>query len=177
MPLMSMSISGCASRSFIIGIRLWPPARILAPGAYLASRLSAWPTVAAFSYSTCAGTCTHASRGARAPFVLFERLRNLILLVLVMTSHQAGTAKEQGSGLMPYVLTVGRCYGSSCGDDAHAGVCDDPDAAERVRSGGQARVGPRRRHRARRQRVGGLPGDHRPAPGSRRPADHPQPGR
>ena len=36
-PLMSMSTSGCASRSFIIGIRLCPPARILAPGAYLAS--------------------------------------------------------------------------------------------------------------------------------------------
>ena len=55
---MSISTSGCASRSFIIGIRLCPPARIRASGPYLASSASACSTLAAFSYSTCAGTCT-----------------------------------------------------------------------------------------------------------------------
>ena len=44
---MSTSTSGCASRSFIIGIRLCPPARILAPGAYLASSASACATLVA----------------------------------------------------------------------------------------------------------------------------------
>jgi len=39
--LMSTRVSGCASRSFIIGMRLCPPARIRASGPYLASRLSA----------------------------------------------------------------------------------------------------------------------------------------
>ena len=64
---MSMSTSGCASRSFIIGIRLCPPARILAPGAYLASRASACSTLVAFSYSTCAGTCNLTSRAGASP--------------------------------------------------------------------------------------------------------------
>src|SRR6266566_3577908 len=54
---MSIRVAGCASRSFIIGIRLCPPARIRASGPYLASRLRACSTLDAFSYSTCAGTC------------------------------------------------------------------------------------------------------------------------
>ena len=54
---MSTSVSGWASRSFIIGIRLCPPARIRASGPNLASSASACSTLAAFSYSTCAGTC------------------------------------------------------------------------------------------------------------------------
>src|SRR5215469_2586649 len=59
---MSISVSGCASLSFIIGIRLWPPARILASGPNLASRVSACWTLVAFSYSTYAGTCIHPSQ-------------------------------------------------------------------------------------------------------------------
>src|SRR5215469_5260102 len=54
---MSISVSGWARRSFIIGIRLWPPARIRASGPYLVSRDRACGTLVAFSYSTCAGTC------------------------------------------------------------------------------------------------------------------------
>src|SRR5580693_9788349 len=64
---MSISVSGCASRSFIIGIRLCPPARIRASGPNLASRAIASSMLVAFSYSTYAGTCMHppSRRGAR----------------------------------------------------------------------------------------------------------------
>src|ERR1700739_1895513 len=55
---MSISTSGCASRSFIMGIKLCPPARTRAAEPYLASSASACSTLVAFSYSTCAGTCT-----------------------------------------------------------------------------------------------------------------------
>src|SRR5258706_1772753 len=58
---MSISVSGCASRSFIIGMRLCPPARTFASGPNLASRFSAWSRLVAFSYSTYAGTCNAAS--------------------------------------------------------------------------------------------------------------------
>ena len=44
-----------------MGIRLWPPARILASGAYLDSSVRACATLVARSYSTCAGTCTFTS--------------------------------------------------------------------------------------------------------------------
>ena len=54
-PLMSTSTSGWASRSFIIGIRLWPPARMRVSG--LATSDSACSTLVARSYSTCDGTC------------------------------------------------------------------------------------------------------------------------
>src|SRR5262249_55939126 len=62
---MSMRVSGWAIRSFIIGIRLCPPARIRASGPYLASRRSACATLDAFSYSTCAGTCMRPSSRSR----------------------------------------------------------------------------------------------------------------
>ena len=64
---MSISTSGCARRSFIIGIRLCPPARIRASGPYLASSVSACSTLVAFSYSTCAGTCTASSSACVRP--------------------------------------------------------------------------------------------------------------
>src|SRR5260370_910946 len=54
---MSIRVSGCASRSFIIGIRLCPPARMRDSGPNLASSASACSTLAALSYSTYAGTC------------------------------------------------------------------------------------------------------------------------
>ncbi len=51
-PLMSISVSGWASRSFIIGIRLWPPASSRDSGPYRASSSRACSTLAARSYST-----------------------------------------------------------------------------------------------------------------------------
>ena len=60
-PLMSTSSSGWASRSFIIGIRLWPPATTRVSG-LLSSDSACW-TLVARSYSTCAGTCMYASFG------------------------------------------------------------------------------------------------------------------
>src|SRR5215813_7158484 len=62
---MSTSVSGWTSRSFIIGIRLCPPARTLASGPNLASSVRAWLRLVAFSYSTYAGTCIVASPGAQ----------------------------------------------------------------------------------------------------------------
>src|SRR5262245_15742625 len=70
---MSIRVSGWTSRSFIIGIRLCPPARIRASGPYLASRLSAWSTLDAFSYSTCAGTCMRPSLKIPGPREQFTR--------------------------------------------------------------------------------------------------------
>jgi hypothetical protein len=52
---MSTSTSGWASRSFIIGMRLWPPATTRVSG--LLSNDNAWSTLVARSYSTCEGTC------------------------------------------------------------------------------------------------------------------------
>ena len=49
---MSISVSGWASRSFIIGIRLCPPARMRASGPNRSSRARACATLVAFSYST-----------------------------------------------------------------------------------------------------------------------------
>src|SRR5215471_20840940 len=63
---MSTRVSGCASRSFIMGIRLCPPARIRASGPNLASRAIACSTLVALSYSTYAGTCNTASPRERA---------------------------------------------------------------------------------------------------------------
>src|ERR1043166_2024976 len=50
----STSKGGCVSRSFIAGIRLWPPARIFA-SSFWASRLSASSIVFARLYSNDAG--------------------------------------------------------------------------------------------------------------------------
>jgi hypothetical protein len=41
MKFRSIRVAGCASRSFISGIRLWPPAIALASSPCSASRLSA----------------------------------------------------------------------------------------------------------------------------------------
>src|SRR5262249_28051798 len=62
---MSMRVSGWAIRSFIIGIRLCPPARIRASGLYLGRWRWECATLDAFSYSTCAGTCMRPSSRSR----------------------------------------------------------------------------------------------------------------
>src|SRR5919107_2284700 len=55
---MSMSHSGLASRSFIIGSRLWPPAMIRASGPWRWSAAIAPSTLVARSYSNGPGVCT-----------------------------------------------------------------------------------------------------------------------
>src|SRR5918995_3645979 len=55
---MSMSTSGRARRSFIIGNRLWPPATSRASGPWRSSNVSALSTLVASSYSNGAGVCT-----------------------------------------------------------------------------------------------------------------------
>src|SRR6266699_5295799 len=72
---MSTSVSGWARRSFIIGIRLCPPASTLASGPNLASSASAWSTLVAFSYSTYAGTCMRPPLSSIAPRVQCTRRR------------------------------------------------------------------------------------------------------
>ena len=54
---MSTSISGWASRSFIIGIRLCPPATSRVSGPCRASSAMACSTLVARWYSNWAGTC------------------------------------------------------------------------------------------------------------------------
>src|SRR5215207_2191627 len=54
---MSTSTSGAASRSFIIGIRLCPPATSRASGPYRRNKSTASSTEVATSYSNRAGTC------------------------------------------------------------------------------------------------------------------------
>src|SRR3954447_19273015 len=56
---MSMTYSRLASRSFIMGIRLWPPAINRASLPSRPSRLIACSTLLARSYSKGAGTCMH----------------------------------------------------------------------------------------------------------------------
>ena len=69
---MSISSSGLASRSFIIGSRLWPPAITRASGPRSASRAIALSTLVARAYSMGAGVCTppypaDSSSAGRAP--------------------------------------------------------------------------------------------------------------
>ena len=54
---MSIRCSGFASRSFIIGSRLWPPAMMRASGPSRASDAIAPSTLVARSYSNGAGVC------------------------------------------------------------------------------------------------------------------------
>src|SRR5215207_4988016 len=58
---MSTRTSGAASRNFIIGMRLWPPAIRRAPSPYRSRSSTASPTLPATSYSNRAGTCTRLS--------------------------------------------------------------------------------------------------------------------
>src|SRR4051795_5039663 len=60
---MSIRCSGEASRSFIIGSRLWPPAMMRAPAPTRSSAARAPSTLVARSYSNGPGVCT------RRPFV------------------------------------------------------------------------------------------------------------
>ncbi len=55
---MSIRCSGFASRSFIIGSRLWPPAMTRASEPSLCSEAIAPSTLVARSYSNAAGVCT-----------------------------------------------------------------------------------------------------------------------
>src|SRR5258707_14063473 len=54
---MSMRCSGVASRSFIIGSRLWPPAMMRAPAPTLPRAAIATSTLVARLYSNGAGVC------------------------------------------------------------------------------------------------------------------------
>ena len=62
-PLMSIRCSGLASRSFIIGSRLWPPAMMRASGPWRSSAAIAPSTLVARSYSNGAGVCRACSSG------------------------------------------------------------------------------------------------------------------
>ncbi len=61
MPLMSIRCSGLASRSFIIGSRLCPPAMIRASGPSRLRAAMTPSTLVARSYSNAAGVCTSCS--------------------------------------------------------------------------------------------------------------------
>ncbi len=62
---MSIRCSGLASRSFIIGSRLWPPAMIRASGPSRSSAAIAPSTLVARSYSNGAGVCNRAPLAIR----------------------------------------------------------------------------------------------------------------
>src|SRR5580658_1612899 len=85
-PLMSTSSSGWASLSFIIGIRLCPPARTRVSGRV--SNDSACWMLFARSYSTCEGTCMSAAADVLAP-----HLREA-LLELAHRGHAPGVVQE-----------------------------------------------------------------------------------
>src|SRR5258707_5476194 len=89
---MSISVSGWASLSFISGRRLCPPASTFASGPNLVSRFSACSRLAAFSYSTYAGTCNAASPGPPSCPVQFTRRRGdgpvCVIIGRVMTLTQ-----------------------------------------------------------------------------------------
>src|SRR5947209_8063110 len=66
MRLMSISTCGCASRSFIAGIRLWPPARSLASSLCLPSSERASSRLLAATYSNCVGIMVFSGHFTRA---------------------------------------------------------------------------------------------------------------
>src|SRR6266498_442405 len=79
---MSIRCSGFASRSFIIGSRLWPPAISRASGPSRASDAIAPSTLVARSYSNGAGVCTTpplVGAGPREPLADAGLLARLVL--------------------------------------------------------------------------------------------------
>src|SRR5690242_21072814 len=80
---MSMRYSGLASRSFIIGSRLWPPAMIRASAPCLASAAIAPSTVVARSYPNGAGVCKPSSFASAGGHSLTRLPDVLALLVLL----------------------------------------------------------------------------------------------
>src|SRR5581483_7562839 len=92
---MSTRTPGWASRSFIIGIRLWPPASTRVSGR--ASSSSAWPTLVARSYSTWEGTCISAAADVLAPDlrVALLELAHDRLAALVVEQHDVHAAGAQ----------------------------------------------------------------------------------
>src|SRR3954471_10356985 len=84
---MSIRCSGVASRSFIIGSRLWPPAMIRASGPRRSSAAIAPSTLVARSYSKGAGVCMSAPRGKPLPGRP-DVLAPLVLLGRVGADHR-----------------------------------------------------------------------------------------
>ena len=93
---MSIRCSGFASRSFIIGSRLWPPAITRASGPSLCSDAIAPSTLVARSYSNAAGVCTgllsSLGRAVRQPLARCADVFPLLVL------HGRVGADDRGAG-------------------------------------------------------------------------------
>src|SRR4051794_18110337 len=88
---MSTRYSGFASRSFIMGSRLWPPAITRASGPCFTSNAMAPSTLSARSYSNGAGVCTRLP-GRQPPARLPDVLALLVLNRRVRPDH--GRARQ-----------------------------------------------------------------------------------
>src|SRR4051794_3927364 len=86
---MSTRCVGVASRSFIIGSRLWPPAMMRASSPSRSSEAIAPSTLVARSYSNGAGVCT---RVASAHRQLLARLADVLALLVL----DGGVAADHG---------------------------------------------------------------------------------
>src|SRR3954449_7282190 len=142
---MSTRCDGFASRSFIIGSRLWPPAMIRASGPSRSSEAIAPSTLVARSYSNGAGVCNRAPLGsgtagrealARRPDVLAP----LVLLGGAGTDH--GGARERLGAHRGAPVRVQRARGQ-------APALDVAQQALTGAGGGDRRLAPEPRERER----------------------------
>src|SRR4051812_3145956 len=103
---MSTRCDGVARRSFIIGMRLWPPATTRAPLPRSLSAAMAPSTLVARSYSKAAGVCTALlsesgrtpAAGGRRPRLLGHALARLADVVALLVLHRAVAADDRRSG-------------------------------------------------------------------------------
>src|SRR5215212_6362758 len=103
---MSTRCDGVARRSFIIGMRLWPPATTRAPLPRSLSAAMAPSTLVARSYSKAAGVCTALlsesgrtpAAGGRRPRLLGHALARLADVVALLVLHRAVAANGRRSG-------------------------------------------------------------------------------
>src|SRR5215210_7161181 len=145
---MSTRCSGLASRSFIIGSRLWPPAMTRASGPRRSSVAIAPSTLVARSYSNGAGVCnvllSRSGRLGRQP----PAWRSDVLAALVLL-RRAGADHRRDRQLLRRLVTDARVQ--QAGREAAAGHVAQ-DCAARAH-GRDRRLAPEPRERERALRV------------------------
>src|SRR4051794_16042412 len=141
---MSIRCSGVASRSFIIGSRLWPPAISRASG-WRWSAASASSTLVARSYSNGAGVCNAASSGPAGQ----PSARGADVLALFVLDRSVG-ADHRRAGELLRAVVADRGVQLPRGQAAALDVAQHPGARA---GGGDRRLASQPRERERAARV------------------------
>src|SRR5262245_12869002 len=125
---MSIKCSGVASRSFIIGSRLCPPAMTRASGPSFCSDAIALSTLVARSYSNAAGVCMSVARREALAWLAD------VLAVLVLHRGVRTDDRRPGHQLRPRLADLRvelPCRQASPLDVPQCGACGVPDGDRR----------------------------------------------